>query len=79
METIDVNTEKPNVCWRIELTGNRFDLEDLVVSLSFRDELSHFSDRLAFSMEVIVPSRRSVWTGKRCIVRTVGVSITETL
>ena len=50
-----------------------------VMSLSFRDELSHFSDRLAFSMEVRVPSRRSAWTGKRCIVRTVGASITENL
>ncbi len=50
-----------------------------VVSLSFRDELSDFSDRLAFSMEFTVPSRRSAWTGKRCIVRTVGASITENL
>jgi hypothetical protein len=50
-----------------------------VVSLSFRDELSHFSDKLAFSMEVTVPSRRSAWIGKRCIVRTVGASIMENL
>jgi hypothetical protein len=50
-----------------------------VVSLSFRDEHPHFSDTLAFSMEVMVPSRKSAWTGKRCIVRTIGASITENL
>jgi hypothetical protein len=50
-----------------------------VQPLSFRDELSHFSGRLAFSMEITVPSRRSVWTGKRCIVRMIGASITENL
>ena len=31
--------------------------EKTVVSLSLRDELSDFSDRLAFSMEFTVPSR----------------------
>ena len=50
-----------------------------VVSLSFRDEISHFSDRLAFSMEIMVPSRKSAWTGKPCIVRTGGAPITENL
>jgi hypothetical protein len=50
-----------------------------VVSLSFRDEHPHFSDTLAFSMEVMVPSRKSAWTGKRCIVQMIGASITENL
>jgi hypothetical protein len=34
------------------------------VSLSFRDELSNFSDRLAFSMEITVPSKK---TGHRVV------------